>query len=106
MFDELKIICIIVFNQSHKSLKMIKRNNKTFRTIMNKMTFSNENFIDTLKKIASTCNERYMKHLNYISNQIFHNIEFRDLTIVRSIKTTMLFDKIIFFIVEKMLSYV
>ena len=106
MFDELNIICIIVFNQSHKSLKMIKRNNRTFRTTMNKMTFSNENVIDTLRKIASTCNERYVKHLNYISNQILHDIEFRDSIVVRSIKTTMLFDKIILSIVEEMLLYV
>ena len=106
MFDELDIICIIAFNQSHKSLKMIERNNRTLRTTMNKMTFSNENVIDTLRKAASTCNERYVKHLNYISNQILHDIELRDSAIVRSVKTTMLFDKIVLFIVEKMLSYV
>ena len=70
------------------------------------MQFSNKNFIDILRKIAFVCNKRYVKYLNYISNEILHDIEIFNLTIVRLIKTLLLFDKIIFFNVEKILSLV
>ena len=106
MFEKLSIVCIIAFSQSHKSLEMIKRNNKTFKTMLNKMKLSNENFVDILKKVAFACNERYVKHLNYTSNEILHDIEFFNSAIVRSIKTLLLSDKIILFSVEEMLSLV
>ena len=106
MLDELDIICIIAPSQSHKSLRMIERDNRTLRTTMNKMTLPDENVIDTLRKVASTCNERYVKHLNYTPNQILHDIELRDSVVVRSVKTTMLSDKIVLSTVEEMLPYV
>ena len=85
---------------------MIKRNNRTLKTMLNKMKLSKENFVDILRKVTFTCNERHVKHLRYISNEILHDIESFNLTIVRSIKTLLLFDKIILFNVEKMLSFV
>ena len=106
MFKELSILCIIASSQSHKSLKMIKRDNRTLKTMLNKMKFSNENLVDILRKVAFACNERHVKHLKYISNEILHDIESFNSTIVRSVKTLLLFDKIILSNVEKMLSLV
>ena len=106
MLEKLSIVCIIALNQSHKSLKMIKRDNRTLKTMLNKMKLSNENLVDILRRVAFACNERHVKHLNYISNEILHDIEFFNSTIIRSIKTLLLFDKIIFSNVEKMLSFV
>ena len=103
MLEKLSIVCIIVINQSHKSLKIIKRNNRTLKTMLNKMKLSNENLVDILERVAFVCNERHVKHLKYISNEILHDIEFFNLTIVRSIKTLLLFDKIILFNVEEIL---
>ena len=106
MFEELSIVCIIAFNQSHKSLEMIKRSNRTLKTMLNKIKLSNKNLVDILKRVAFACNERHVKHLNYTSNEILHDIEFSSSTIIRSIKTLLLSDKIILFSVEKMLSLV
>ena len=74
--------------------------------MLNKMKLSNENLVDILKRIAFVCNERHVKHLKYISNEILHDIESSNSAIVRSIRTLLLFDKIILFSVEKMLSLV
>ena len=71
--------------------------------MLNKMKLSNENLVDILERVAFVCNERHVKHLKYISNEILHDIEFFNLTIVRSIKTLLLFDKIILFNVEEIL---
>ena len=106
MLEKLNIVCIIAFSQSHKSLEMIERDNKTLKTMLNKMKLSNENLVDILRRVASACNERHVKHLKYISNEILHDIEFSNSTIVKSIKTLLLFDKIILSNVEKMLSLV
>ena len=106
MLEELSIVCIIASSQSHKSLEMIERDNRTLKTMLNKMKLSNENLVDILRRVASACNERHVKHLRYTSNEILHDIESSNSAIVRSVKTLLLFDKIILSSVEEMLSLV
>lgn len=102
----LNIICIFVSNQLHKSVDMIERINKILKHVMNKMKKSNENFFDIFRRTVFVCNERHIIHLKYISNQILHNIEFFNFAIVRFVQFFQLFEKIMLFNFDEMLSLI
>ena len=106
MFNDRDIICIFISNQFHKSVDMIERNNKIFKYVMNKMKKSNENFFDIFRRTIFVCNNRHIKHLKYIFNQILHNIEFFNFVVVRFVQFLQLFEKIMFFNFDEMLSLI
>ena len=106
MLDDRDIICIFVSNQFHKFVDMIERNNKIFRHVMNKMKKFNENFLDIFRRAIFVCNDRHIKYFEYIFNQILHDIEFFNLVVVRFVQFLQLFEKIMFFNFDEMLSLI
>ena len=83
---------------------MIERDNKILKHAINKMRKSNENFLDIFRRTLFACNERHITHLEYIFNQILHDIEFFNFAIVRSVQFLQLFEKIVLFNFDEMLS--
>ena len=105
IFNEKDIVYVIAFNQSHKSIEMIKKINRTLRTIMNKMKEFDENMINLLKKIESICNERHIEYFKYTSLKILHEIDHTSI-VVRSIRALTISKKMILSSTKKMLFFV
>ena len=105
IFNEKNIVYVIAFNQSHKSIKIIKKINRTLKTIINKMKKFEKNMINFLKKIESICNERYIEHFEYISLKILHEIDHTSI-VVRSIRVLTILKKMIFSSTKKILFFV
>ena len=106
ILNKRNIICIFVSNQFHKSVDIIEWNNKILKHAINKMKKSNENFFDIFRRTFSACNERHITHLKYIFNQILHEIEFFNFAIVRFVQFLQLFEKIVLFNFDEMLSLI
>ena len=98
------IICIFASSQSHKSVDMIEQDNRILKHAINKMRKSNENFLDIFRRAFFACNERHIMHLEYTLNQILHDIESFNSAIVRSVQLLQLFEKIVLFNFDEMLS--
>ena len=94
------ITFVIIFNQFHKSIEIIKKINCTLKVVINKIKQSNENMFNILKKITLTCNERYIEHFEYFFIQILHEIN-QILIFVRFLSVLIISKKIILFISKK-----
>lgn len=104
-FNEVNIICVIAFSQSHKSVGAIERANRTLRAAMNKMKTSGEDLIDLLRRAAPACNERHVEHLGYTPLQILHGIDFTSVS-VRSLRALAILEKVVLPSPEDMLPLV
>ena len=100
------IVSIQTFNQSHKSIEMIKRVNRILRAAMNKMKKKNENIIDTFRRAISACNERHIEYLSYSFDEIIFEIESRALATVSLVQTIIRDEKIVLSTFEKMISLI
>ena len=106
MLNDLNIIAIQAFNQFHKSIEVIERTNRILKIAIKKMRHSNKNFIDTLRRNIIIVNDKHIEYLNYSSNEIIYDIEFKNISIINSIKMYNILKKLILFSFDEMLSFV
>ena len=106
MLNDFNIIAIQTSSQFHKSIEAIERANRILKIAMRKMRHSNENFIDTLRKDIIIVNDRHIEHLNYSSNEIIYDIEFKNISIVNSVKMYNISKKLILSSSDEMLPLV
>ena len=106
MLRTLNIIAIQAPSQSHKSVGMIERANRTLRASMRKMVGPKDTQRTVLEKGTHAANDRHIEHLGYSPNEIVYGIEPRDISVVNFVKALKYPEKIVLPSEEEMMPLV